>query len=764
MEEKTINVFLASSTELSDDREFFSSFVRRMDKTFQKMGSHLRPQMWEDLDASWKGHREQDDYNELIRKSQMFLALFYKEAGKFTIEEFDVAIEKFNQTKQTPKIYVYKKTLQKGEQIDTELEDFQKRLEEMGLYWTTYSSQDSLHLHFLQQLLIVYADGLSNLKVEDGTVKLWDMDVAKMSNLPFAADNKEYNQLKKELEKLPNEIEKARKRSEKNPDDEDLRDELQEKLNRYNNKKEEFARLQQTLFDTSQRIATMQRENLNDKLRRATKAFESGNLAGANALLDEIAIEAETHHANLEQDRALVHQDIEAFLLQAKTKMAEVNTPIEDRIKEVHGIYVKADQWAKDSALPDAKLDGLLYDYGRFLNKYGKYKEAEQVYLRLVSLRERMLGKEHPDTAESYNNIGLIYKKQGDYTKALDYYQKTLDTREKVLGKEHPSTATTYNNIGLTYHSQGDYTKALEYHFKALDIREKVLGKEHPDTATTYNNIGGVYDSQGDYTKALEYYFKALDIVKKVLGEEHPYTASSYNNIGSVYYSQGDYTKALEYHFKALDIREKVLGKEHPSTATSYNNIGGVYKSQGDYTKALEYYFKALDIVKNVLGEEHPDTATSYNNIGLTYHSQGNYPKALEYYFMDLAISEKVLGKEHPSTATTYNNIGGVYDSQGDYTKALEYYFKDLAISEKVLGKEHPSTASSYNNIGLSYGNLGDYPKALEYLQKALDIVEKVLGPTHPYAKITRKNIEICQSKINDTGWSLTKIIRRLFK
>ena len=73
--------------------------------------------------------------------------------------------------------------------------------------------------------------------------------------------------------------------------------------------------MQQALFDTSQRIATMQRENLSDKLRRATEAFESGNMERANTLLNEIALEAETHHANLEQDRELVHQDIAAFLL-----------------------------------------------------------------------------------------------------------------------------------------------------------------------------------------------------------------------------------------------------------------------------------------------------------------------------------------------------------------------------------------------------------------------------------------------------------------
>ena len=233
----------------------------------------------------------------------------------------------------------------------------------------------------------------------------------------------------------------------------------------------------------------------------------------------------------MNDNRALVHQDIEAFLLQAKTKMAEVNTPIEDRIKEVHAIYVKADQWAKDSALPDDKLDRLLDDYSSFLFDYGKYKEAEPIYLRLVSLREGTKGKEDSDTAMSYNDIGETYRNLGDYPKALEYHFKALDIREKVQGKEHPDTATSYNNIGGVYDDQGDYTKALEYYFKALDIREKVLGKEHPSTATSYNNIAGVYFSQDDYSKALKYLQKALDILEKVLGPDHPNTNTVKKNM-----------------------------------------------------------------------------------------------------------------------------------------------------------------------------------------------------------------------------------------
>ncbi|GHU15706.1 hypothetical protein FACS189441_7740 [Betaproteobacteria bacterium] len=314
------------------------------------------------------------------------------------------------------------------------------------------------------------------------------------------------------------------------------------------------------------------------------------------------------------------------------------------------------------------RYDEIVEEANKFYST-ADYDKAISSYTKAIEFAE----KDSIDLAFLDNNIGLVYKCQGDYSKALEWHEKALAIREKVLGKEHPDTATSYNNIALVYNKQGDYPKALEWHEKALVIYEKVLGKEHPDTATSYNNIALVYNKQGDYPKALEWHEKALVIYEKVLGKEHPDTATIYNNIALVYDNQGDYPKALEWYEKDLAICEKVLGKEHPSTATSYNNIALVYNNQGNYEKALEWYEKALVIREKVLGKEHPSTATSYNNIAAVYYKQGDYEKALEWYEKALAICEKVLGKEHPSTAATYNNIALVYNNQGDYPKALEW-------------------------------------------------------------------------------------------
>ncbi|MDR2870667.1 MAG: tetratricopeptide repeat protein, partial [Deferribacteraceae bacterium] len=256
-----------------------------------------------------------------------------------------------------------------------------------------------------------------------------------------------------------------------------------------------------------------------------------------------------------------------------------------------------------------------LSNIARLYSSYARYDEALEILSRVLLIREKLLGAEHLDTADSYNDVACIYSDQGDYAKALEYHQKSLKIRESVLGIEHPNTALSYNSIGLVYSAQGDYVKALEYHQKAFKIYESVLGIKHLNTAISYNNIGLVYSAQGDYVKALEYYQKSLEIRESVLGAEHPDTASSYNNIATVYDAQGNYAKALEYHQKALKIREHVLGAEHSDTAMSYNNIATVYDAQGDYAKALEYAQKAVKIRESVLGAEHPNTASSYNNL-----------------------------------------------------------------------------------------------------------------------------------------------------
>jgi len=82
----------------------------------------------------------------------------------------------------------------------------------------------------------------------------------------------------------------------------------------------------------------------------------------------------------------------------------------------------------------------------------------------------------------------------------LEFHQKALKIRIKVLGIEHPNVADSYNNIGLVYDSQGDYSNALKYLHKALNIRKKVLGDNHPGTLKIFNAIESIIKDISSYS------------------------------------------------------------------------------------------------------------------------------------------------------------------------------------------------------------------------------------------------------------------------
>ena len=244
----------------------------------------------------------------------------------------------------------------------------------------------------------------------------------------------------------------------------------------------------------------MQQERVNDMLRRAIDAFEEGNVERANTLLDEMAIEAERHIEQLDQQRELVHQDIEAFLLQAKTIMADASISIDDRIEKTSAIYLKADEWAEKSALPNWQYERLLDDYSRFLNDYAFYKKALIINQRLLCIRKNSQGINPLLVGDSYNRIGLNYMELNDFDKALDNCSKALDIITNA-GVDSHDAAATYNSIASIYSRKSEYDDAFDYYLKALSICERAYGDSHSLTATAYANIGLLYQKKATSIK-----------------------------------------------------------------------------------------------------------------------------------------------------------------------------------------------------------------------------------------------------------------------
>ena len=283
--------------------------------------------------------------------------------------------------------------------------------------------------------------------------------------------------------------------------------------------------------------------------------------------------------------------------------------------------------------------------------------------------------------ANCYGNLGNAYQFKGEYKKSIKYYEKSLALNLKLIGGEHPNTADVYNNLGVGYYAKGEYEKANIFYEKSLFINLKFFNEKHPSIANSYHNIGETFFFKTEYDKAIEYLEKALNLRLKIFGEEHSNIASSYNDIATVFLFKTNYDEAIKYHEKALLIRQKLWGEEHPAVASSYLNLGITYQKKGEHDKAIYYQEKALKIHLKIFDEEHVYVINDYNNLGITYDAKGQYERSITCYSSAL----KAL-KYNIQSPRNSNSLEGLFQALRLYGQALQKQYS-IAPTPSVLSQ-----------------------------------------------------------------------------
>lgn len=74
------------------------------------------------------------------------------------------------------------------------------------------------------------------------------------------------------------------------------------------------------------------------------------------------------------------------------------------------------------------------------LNRQGKYEEAEAMHRQTLATREKVLGREHPDTLTSVYCLADLLAKQHMFNESLALYERACDGYSRVLGEHHPTT------------------------------------------------------------------------------------------------------------------------------------------------------------------------------------------------------------------------------------------------------------------------------------------------------------------------------------
>ncbi|KAH6891002.1 hypothetical protein B0T10DRAFT_458407 [Thelonectria olida] len=286
----------------------------------------------------------------------------------------------------------------------------------------------------------------------------------------------------------------------------------------------------------------------------------------------------------------------------------------------------------------------------------------------------------------------LLYRRRWGEKEPVD--KKLLHLRRKYLGQEHPDTMTALSHLATTYYGQGRYHESEKIEIKRLKLLRKVLGERHPDTFGSIANLAATYTELERLDDAEKLQVEVLEKRQEVLGERHGDTMLSMRDLARTRYQQGRYDEAEDLCTKAWERQRDIFGDKHQQTSFSMSLLALIYVSQNRLDKAEEMGARALQIDRETLGEKHPDTLVAMHNLANTWKRQGRSDAiALMQECWELCCD--VLGPDHPDTKNArrllLSAVGAINDQRLDATNSkLQTWSKptrpcNVSTSESVM-------------------------------------------------------------------------------
>ena len=708
---KNITVFLASSDELKNDRNSFHSLVASLDEIFEPRGYRIRCRRWEDFSAFCTGTRTQDDYNRIVRASDICICMFHRKAGEYTIEEFNQALDEYVKNQSHPKTFVYIRALIEGEMEDEALKRFKEDLfDRVGHYWCNYATDDAMKLHFVMQLERIIPSVSCNasvtegnhFKIENGVVSLYGHKIAELDNLSFATENPEYLSLKESIARLNTEI--ARLRATGVAELQPMIDEKQAELYK---KRESLNRLESQLFDLALSINKLIGSGtpVSERKRLAIEMFERGNSKGVVEILNEkdIAADAAQARKEIEQGKLLVDSGrslieaglqktrslAEEYVLRAKALMTDYAEP--RRFELACHAYEQGIELVRAN-LSEEELAKSLFEYGCFLQANKRYDLAEVRYRENLDIYQRLAAISpqayEPGLATTQNNLGILYSDIRRYEESEEMFLSALMVYQRLTVENpqvyEPDLAMTQNNLGILYSDIRRYEESEEMHLSAVEIYQRltIVNPQvyEPDLAMAQSNLGTLYKDTRRYEDSEKLCLSAMEIRRRLAAANpqvyEPDLAMTQYNLGCLYSDTQRYEESERMYLSAMEIRRRLAVANpqvyEPDLADTQYNLGCLYYNIQRYEESGEMYLSAVEVYQRLTAVNpqvyEPYLVRACNNLSFLFLAQGNFEEA-ERYARE--------GSKYDSTHhTIYTNLAASLLFQGRYAEAEEIYLR----------------------------------------------------------------------------------------
>jgi tetratricopeptide (TPR) repeat protein len=98
---------------------------------------------------------------------------------------------------------------------------------------------------------------------------------------------------------------------------------------------------------------------------------------------------------------------------------------------------------------------------------FGELQETEHLLKQIFTIQGKLLGSEHPDLAQTLNNLGVLRHTQGRHTEAEAFYLWALEICEAHLDARDPQALSLMNNYAACLQEVGRTGEAATFKARA---------------------------------------------------------------------------------------------------------------------------------------------------------------------------------------------------------------------------------------------------------------------------------------------------------
>ncbi len=214
---------------------------------------------------------------------------------------------------------------------------------------------------------------------------------------------------------------------------------------------------------------------------------------------------------------------------------------------------------------------------------------------RAVLEAERQTNRESAASFLAQSELCHILRHRGQHdADSLALAKEAAEGLGRTLGRDHPDTLESMDNLGMANYDAGKLDLATAIFEQTLELRKSKLGPDHTDTLASIGNLAMAYWAAHRLDRSIPLFEEALKVEKIKSGENHPDTLKLKANLGVNYTSAGRLAEALALLEETLTQRKSKLGVDHPDTLMNLVNLADCYQAGGKLDRALPLYEQAL--------------------------------------------------------------------------------------------------------------------------------------------------------------------------